>query len=88
MQYLFPGFTGQLIVPHAPSEGLQDTSHLHELAHVVPAHAPLPVHVTLQAPVPHVMAPHGEVSVHAIVQLQPGGHVIAAPLPVMLQVPL
>lgn len=86
VQSLFPGFTGQVIVPQAPDAGLQATSHLHEVAHETAPHAPLPVHETVQAPVPHVMSPHAVASVHVIAQFQPGGHVIAAPPPMMLHV--
>ena len=79
---------GHVIVPHALPSGLQLTSHLHELAHATAAHAPLPVQLTWHAVVPHVMSPHGWVSVHVIAQRHVAGHVIAAALPVMLHVPV
>ena len=80
--------TGHVIVPHALPSGLQLTSHLHELAHDTAAHAPLPVQVTSHAVVPHVMSPHGCVSVHVIAQRHVAGQVIATALPVMLHVPV
>jgi hypothetical protein len=76
----------QVVAPHAP-EPSQSCVHL-PVPHVRLAHAPLPVHVTSQAFASQVMAPHGAVSVHSIAQLHPVGHVIAAPLPVMWQVPV
>ena len=88
VQSLFPGLTGQLIVPHAPAVGLQATSHLHELAHEIAPHAPLPVQLTVHAPSPHVMSPHGAVSVHVMTQLQPAGQVVDDPVPVRLHVPV
>lgn len=90
VQYLFPAFTGHVIVPHAPSSGLQVTSHLHEVPHATAAHAPLPVQLTLHARGPHVMSPQAAASVHVITQLHVAGHTIAEPLPapVMLHVPV
>ena len=66
---LFPAFTGQVIVPHAPNTGLQVTSHLHELAHIVAPQAPEPSQSSVHLPVPHVSAAHAplpvQVTLHA-----------------------
>jgi len=57
VQFLF-ACTGQVIAPHAPTSGLQVTSHAHDDAHVVVPHAPLPVHVTSHLPVLQMTLPH------------------------------
>ena len=59
-----PGPIGQLIVPHEDVDGVQLTSHRHELAQSIVLHAPCVVHATVHAPGPQLTPLHAPATVH------------------------
>ena len=82
---------GHVFVPQSVS-GLHATSHRHELAQLTVPHAPVPLHVALHLPVPHVRLPHAlvppeHIVVHAPVVQLTLPHALV-PVQVALQLPL